>query len=69
MTTLPLQRPRPGIERELIPAHGYVCDNGHISAPWCCAQRMIDDGNCAWGHNDDYRCKKCGRRVRIPLTD
>src|ERR1043165_3546559 len=71
LTRLVNQRqPRGKRLRELVPRHGFAClETGVVTAPWCCGRRMVDDGDCNCGCCDDYRCTKCGRRVRIEGPD
>lgn len=40
-----------------------------IIGPQCCGEPMADDGGCSAGCCDDYKCQKCGHRVRIEWPD
>jgi tRNA(Ile2) C34 agmatinyltransferase TiaS len=44
--------------RELLPGE-----------PVCCGEQMQDDGGCAQGCCDDFKCLKCGKRIRIEWPD
>ena len=43
--------------------------DGSVYGPKCCGQKMARDGGCSEGCCDDYRCEKCGHRVRIEWPD
>lgn len=50
-----------------VPAQ--VLEEGKVQGPQCCGERMEDDGGCSEGCCDDYKCSKCGYRVRIEWPD
>lgn len=50
-------------------AQSLTGDDGSIRAPACCGQPMADDGGCAEGCCDDYRCETCGERLRVEWPD
>ena len=52
---------------QYVPAR--VNDDGSVSGPQCCGQKMTDNGGCSQGCCDDYKCKKCGHTVRIEWPD
>lgn len=39
--------------------------DGGVTSPRCCHEPMKDDGGCAEGCCDDYKCEVCGKRIRI----
>lgn len=43
--------------------------DGIVRAPMCCGQEMADDGECSEGCCDDWKCLKCGRRLRTEAPD
>lgn len=57
------------VPREVVPGHGYISEEGVVSAPWCCTGPMQDDGDCECGCCDDFICTICGRTVRIEWPD
>lgn len=42
---------------------------GVVAKPSCCDEYMEDDGGCSEGCCDDYKCLKCGTRVRVEAPD
>lgn len=43
--------------------------DGTVSGPGCCGVKMVDDGGCAEGCCDDYRCTVCGKTIRVEWPD
>lgn len=41
----------------------FVNSDGSVRGPVCCGNKMQDDGGCAEGCCDDYKCEVCGKRV------
>jgi hypothetical protein len=50
---------------------GVVLDNGDgtVRSPKCCGQTMADDGGCAAGCCDDFKCEVCGKTIRVEWGD
>lgn len=46
-----------------------VLEGGKVIGPRCCGEPMADDGGCADGCCDDYRCAACGHSVRVEWLD
>lgn len=43
--------------------------NNQCQTPECCGEKMQDDGGCAEGCCDDFKCSKCGKQVRVEWPD
>ncbi len=52
---------------------GFKCaeilTHGVVRGPQCCGEEMADDGGCAEGCCDYYKCLSCGYKVRIEWPD
>jgi hypothetical protein len=46
-----------------VPAQ--ILDGGAVKGPECCGTKMADNGECAEGCCDDFKCETCGHMVRI----
>lgn len=54
-------------ERTVLPGDPFA-PNGIVSAPICCGVEMEDDGGCSEGCCDDFKCKVCGKRIRLEYS-
>ncbi|MCP4410064.1 MAG: hypothetical protein GY807_20435 [Gammaproteobacteria bacterium] len=46
-----------------------LLENGNVTGPRCCGQKMARDGGCGQGCCSDYKCPECGHTVRIEWPD
>ena len=63
-----MAEPLPELENAIL-AQSLTDQNGQVHAPLCCDTIMVDDGGCSNGCCDDYRCERCGKRIRIQWPD
>lgn len=55
-------------ERQILFGDAFV-NNGVVSTPVCCGQKMKDDGGCSEGCCDDFKCEICNKRIRLEYGD
>lgn len=48
----------------VLPGHFFTTD-GVARSPICCEQKMEDAGECSEGCCDYFKCKICGKRIRL----
>ena len=51
------------------PLSGLERDDGVVETPHHCGEPMEDVGGCPEGCCDDYRCRVCGKKIRIEWSD
>lgn len=54
-------------ERTVLPGDPFA-PNGIVNSPVCCGEEMDDDGGCSEGCCDDFKCKRCGKRIRLEYS-
>jgi len=54
-------------ERTVLPGDPFA-PNGVVTSPVCCDSPMEDDGGCSEGCCDDFKCKVCGKRIRLEYS-
>lgn len=54
---------------QLILGHNSLQLDGTIIGPTCCGEKMKDNGGCSDGCCDDYKCEKCGKKIRLTYGD
>ena len=50
-------------------SQAQISEDGKVTAPRCCYQPMADNGGCAEGCCDDYKCEVCGKSIRVEWPD
>jgi hypothetical protein len=54
---------------KVLLAHALTNADGSVRAPVCCGVDMQDDGGCAEGCCDDFKCAICGKTLRVEWAD
>ncbi len=56
--------------REIIMNLDLYPNGVRTNMPVCkCGTKMVDDGGCRDGCCDDFKCLKCGKRIRVECGD
>lgn len=54
-------------ESVILPGDPFA-PNGIVTAPVCCGQPMADNGECAEGCCDKFKCGACGKRITLEYS-
>jgi hypothetical protein len=52
----------------VLPGDPFVVE-GVVQSPFCCDEKMEDVGSCSDGCCDYFKCRKCGKRIRLEYSD